>query len=169
MRTQIIPAQITTVEDKIAGNLTLTQIVLMMLPVMFVTILYSLLPPVMILNLYKIAISLIFTVISLFLSIRYKGKIILSWLLVIAKFNLRPKYYVFNKNSIDNRKIVKEKVIKKSKSIKETKANNLEFTQYPKVKDLLQLDNIIAREKLNLSYKVGKKGSLHVAFEQISN
>jgi hypothetical protein len=37
MRTRVIPAQITTVEDRIAGNLNLTQILLLMIPVILGT------------------------------------------------------------------------------------------------------------------------------------
>ena len=41
MRTTVIPAQITTVEDKIAGSLNLTQILILMIPVFWATIVYA--------------------------------------------------------------------------------------------------------------------------------
>jgi hypothetical protein len=53
MRSTVIPAQITTVEDKITGNLSLTQIILLIIPVFILTILFSLVPPVMKLGIFK--------------------------------------------------------------------------------------------------------------------
>ena len=44
MRSTVIPAQITTVEDKIAGNFNLVQILLMMAPVLIATLLYTIIP-----------------------------------------------------------------------------------------------------------------------------
>jgi len=35
MRTRVIPAQITTVEDKIVGNLNLMQMAILMVPIFF--------------------------------------------------------------------------------------------------------------------------------------
>ena len=47
MRTTIIPAQITTVEDKIAGSLNMTQTLIMMFPVLWTALVYILLFPSM--------------------------------------------------------------------------------------------------------------------------
>ena len=60
MRTTIIPAQITTVEDKIAGSLNMTQILILMFPVLWTAIVYLILYPAMKLTLYKLpAISVV--------------------------------------------------------------------------------------------------------------
>ena len=53
MKVRSIPAQITTVEDKIAGNLNLTQILLLMIPVFWLMIVYTIFPPYMEFSVYK--------------------------------------------------------------------------------------------------------------------
>src|ERR1035437_7132403 len=100
MRTTVIPAQITTVEDKIAGSLNMTQVMLLMVPVIFTTIAYAILPPRMHIEAYKIVLVLIVLLISLILSLRIKGKVVLSWLVILFTYNVRARYYVFNKNDI---------------------------------------------------------------------
>lgn len=44
MRSTVIPAQVTTVEDTIAGNLTITQIMLLIAPVLLSTAIYAVVP-----------------------------------------------------------------------------------------------------------------------------
>jgi len=58
MRTTIIPAQITTIEDKIAGSLNFSQILLLMAPVLWGTLVYTLFSPVMKIAPYKIGLVL---------------------------------------------------------------------------------------------------------------
>lgn len=169
MKTTVIPAQITTIEDKIVGNLNLTQIVLMMVPIFWITIVYALFFPVMRLSWYKLPVVLVVTLICLGLALRIKGKVVLNWLLVLVKFNVRPKYYVFNKNDEFLRTIdlpvfeVKTKAVKKTKAEKETKVNVPNFD----IKELIQLDNLIDNENVSFRLKAGKKGGFNVAFEQV--
>ncbi len=59
MKTQVIPAQITTIEDKIAGNFSLTQILLLMFPVFWAAAVYTLLSPSLQLAWYKLPVILI--------------------------------------------------------------------------------------------------------------
>jgi len=78
MRTTVIPAQITTVEDKIAGNLNITQIIILMIPIFLTTILFAFVPPVMKLVWYKIPLILIVLFICLILAWRIKGRVVLN-------------------------------------------------------------------------------------------
>ncbi len=169
MRSQVIPAQITTVEDKIAGNFSLTQIMLLLLPVLIASFIYAFLPPSMNFVIYKLVLAGIFAVLSITLAIRIKGRIIASWLVVLFRYNLRPKYYVYSKNSVTQRKIIKpklEKVVEeKDFDVIET---NKTKTLTPSLKDLLQINHILNTTDFNLIYRTGKKGGLNVAFEKIS-
>lgn len=110
MRSQVIPAQITTVEDKIAGDFSLTQIMLLLLPVLISSFIYAFLPPGMTFVFYKLILAGIFAVASITLAIRVKGRIIASWLVVLMRYNLRPKYYVYNKNSDTYREIIQPEI-----------------------------------------------------------
>ena len=98
MRTRVIPAQITTVEDKIVGSLNLMQIMMLMAPVFFMTLIYAIIPPSMSFVAYKLTLSAIFFVVCITLSLRIKGKIVIHWLSILIRYNLRAKYYIYNKN-----------------------------------------------------------------------
>ena len=169
MRSQVIPAQITTVEDKIAGNLSLSQIMLLLSPVLIATFIYAFLPPTMMLVWYKLALALIFAVFCITLAIRVKGRIIASWLAVLLRYNARPKYYVYNKNAVIHREIIKPELPMVAELEKEVAENvNLTHNTSPKIKDILQLNHILDTTDFNFIYRAGKKGGLNVAFEKIS-
>ena len=124
MRTTIIPAQITTVEDKIAGNLNLTQILILMVPVFITAVIFALIPPTIKLVGYKLILILFLAIICLILALRVKGRVLFNWLLILSQFKLRPKIFVFNKN--DN--YLREMEIEVFK--KKTKARPNGFVEY---------------------------------------
>ncbi|MDD2225015.1 MAG: hypothetical protein PHP97_02535 [Candidatus Shapirobacteria bacterium] len=168
MRTTIIPAQITTVEDKIAGNLNFTQIFLLMTPVLLTTILFAFMPPTMKLAGYKLCLILIILVVCLVLSLRVKDRVLFNWLLILGQFKLRPKIFVFNKNDNYLREmeteVVKEKTkIKKVNIIKIISKKEQKLIEIEAVKFL----HFIKDKNNSLSFKLSNKGGLNVAFEQI--
>lgn len=165
MKNTIIPAQITTVEDKIAGNLNLTQIMLLMLPVFSGIVFYAMIFPQMKISITKIILESIIFIVSSVLAIRIKGKLIVNWLIVILKFNLRPKYYLFDKNDSYLREIYLP-VFKTQKVVKTSKAKV--------TKKIIQITDEVETHKLNnliknqsISYKLNKGGAINVAFEQV--
>ncbi len=169
MRTTVVPAQITTVEDKIAGNLNLTQIFLLMIPVIWGTIVYTLFPPALHLAWYKLPLLFIVLLLSLALALRIKNKVVLHWVIILLRYNTRPKYYLFNKNDAHLRIMdfpVFEKVQRnflKKAPAKQEKSLTSSFG----IKDLIQLEKFIANPKYSFSLKSARKGGLHVAFEQV--
>ncbi len=170
MRTTVIPAQITTVEDKIAGSLSLTQVMLLMVPVIFTTIAYAILPQRMHFELYKLILVFVVLAISLILSLRIKGKVVLNWLVVLLRYNLRARYYVFNKNDIYLRAIVlpkkhKLKTKKLEKAILENEAKLK--AKIPLLKDSTKIKNFLKNPNYSLSLKPNKKGGLYVAVNKI--
>ncbi len=169
MRTTVIPAQITTVEDKIAGNLNLTQILLLMVPVFWSTIVYTVLLPQMRFAWYKLPLILFVVVASLLLCLRIRGKIVLHWLIVLLRYNLRPRYYLFNKNDSYLRVLDLPPVEKKPKKLfRSAKAAKEVKVPTPRlgVAELIQFENMLKNKNISLHFKE-KKGGYHVAFEQI--
>jgi len=167
MRTTIIPAQITTVEDKIAGNLNLTQILILMVPVFLTAILFALIPPTMKLVGYKLILILFLAVICLILALRIKGRVLFNWLLILSQFKLRPKIFVFNKNDNYLREmeieVIKKKI--KAKNINKIKAVSKKEQELVEAETARFLQFI--KDKNNsLSFKLNDKGGLNVAFEQ---
>lgn len=168
MRSQVIPAQITTVEDKIAGNFSLMQIMLLLMPVLIATFIYAFLPPTMTFVIYKLVLASIFAVLSITLAIRVKGRIIASWLVVLVRYNARPKYYVYNKNSATYREVLKPKIQAAAIDTSIVKKAVSKQVNTPDIKDVLKLRHLLDTTDFNLTYRSGKKGGLNVAFEKIS-
>ena len=170
MRTRVIPAQITTVEDKIVGRLNLLQMMMLMAPVFFTTLSYAVLPPSMKFVAYKLVLSAIFFITCSTLSLRIKGKVVVNWLEIILRYNLRAKYYIYNKNESHLRTLdfptVANSPAKKSASTK-TKTKAKKKINIAPIKNLISLENIIGNQEVDFRYKIGKKGGLNVAFEQI--
>lgn len=168
MKIRSIPAQITTVEDKIVGNLNLTQMMLLMVPVFWGMIVYTMFLPVMEFAWYKAFLFSFVGIISLILALRIKDKIVLQWIVILLRYNLRPKYYVFNKNdsymrSMDVLSIEKSK--RKTKTIHAKQLQKIKHTQ-SSLGDLIRLENILTNPKYSFSIKSQKKGAFYVAIEQ---
>ncbi len=94
MKTTIIPAQITSIEDTIAANLTLTQIILLILPVFLSAIIFSLLPPFIHIRLYKLVLIAIMSIPLALLALRINGQVLLKLIIVIVNYCARPKLYL---------------------------------------------------------------------------
>ncbi len=166
MRTTVIPAQITTIEDKIAGNLNLTQVFILMMPIFLTTVLFAFVPPLMKLTWFKGISILVSLIICLILSLRIKGRVVIDWLFILIKFNLRPKYYVFNKNEVYLRNVETSITKKKTTSIKVVKEIKKAVNELAEVESV-KFSNIISDRNTSLSFKLNGQGGLHVAVEQI--
>lgn len=164
MRNTIIPAQITTVEDKITGNLSLTQIILLIIPVFVMTILFSFVPPVMKLGILKTILFGLSVAICGILALRIKGRVVLNWLLVWLKFKARPTYYVFDKNDdyLRESELPSENQ-NKTKAVAKVKAR--EKTKILTEIDTMKLIDLINNQKNSLSFEFNKQGGLHVSVE----
>lgn len=99
MKLTVVPAQVTTVEDRIMGSLGFSQMLLLVCPVFISAALFAGLPPFMGGAGYKYVLMGTLTLVCCILAIRIKGKIIALWLVTILRYNLRPKFYLFNKNT----------------------------------------------------------------------
>jgi len=155
MRTTIIPAQITTVEDKIAGSLNMTQILILMFPVLWTALIYILFAPAMKFVPYKLGLIGVVIMACLILVIRIKDKIVAEWLGVVLRYQFRPKYWLYNKNDIANRiidipdipdiAISKRKTTKKISSDQKTEIN---------ISDLVRLEQLIESGKVAVRYQM---------------
>lgn len=168
MRTRVIPAQITTVEDKIAGNLSLNQVLILLTPVVLSSIVFILLPPVMTFVWYKLGIALILLLMCSILAIRVKERIILRWLLVIGTYHKRPKYYLFTKTDTHYRPHYPFSETITLDTAEENAAVPQHLSETVSVKDTLRLDDWITKHGLELRYQARKNGGLHVAVEKIT-
>jgi len=102
MKTTIVPAQITSLEDIIAANLNLTQVVLLIIPIFISALVFVGLPPFMHIRLYKIIVLLVLSLPPLVLAVRINGVVALRWVVLIADFNFRPDCYLYTVKNHQN-------------------------------------------------------------------
>ena len=170
MRSEVIPAQITTVEDKIAGNLNLTQLLLLMIPVFWTSFVYAALFPAMRFSLYKVPLVALVFVFCIVLSLRIKGKVVFNWLFIIFRYNRRPRYYIFNKNEAFLRVLDLPAIDKEGKAVSSkptlVKDSVKEVLPLPSIENLIKFENFLSSRKIRFSFKQAKEGGLDVAFEK---
>jgi hypothetical protein len=165
-----VPAQITTVEDKIAGNLTVNQILLLASPIFLDFAFYAVLPRGMHLNLYKLCAMAVVTGIFCLSAVRIRGKILLIWAITLTKYNLGPRYFVFNKNEKHLRVSHAEPFLMEpinANSSLEPKSNKPNTVLGISEEDTLRLSNFLDNPNLKLSFLSHKKGNLRVYISEV--
>lgn len=150
MRTTIIPAQITTVEDRIAGNLNLTQILLLISSLFINAFIYSFLPVRLAFTTYKIPFTVLVFAICIGLSLRIKQRIVLNWLIILATYAIRPHIYFFNKNTEFARHIIQPKA-KQSKA--HTKVTDQVVTTQTHLSVPFDYNSLVRNPSLNIRFK----------------
>jgi hypothetical protein len=165
MRIANVPAQITTVEDKVAGNLSLSQLVLLLAPIFVSTGIYAIMPPTMSAPLYKVALMAVVLVVFSVLAVKFRGKILLLWVIVLLNYNLRPRYSVSNKNDTYLRDIPKPEVKQKSqlKNVVREAKEALELS----VIDKARLQDMLSNPNAKLQFLANKKGGLSVHISEV--
>lgn len=166
MKTTIVPAQITTVEDTIAGNLNLAQILLFVGALFYSTFIFAVLPAKFHLTTYKVPFILIGCLSFISLAIRIKGRIVFDWMIILARYHFRPRYYVFDKNTIylrNNIHELPESIKKSERVIRPLPKTEQKFTLA--ISDFVRLDQLIQTKKTHFRFKFRKNGGMHVAVQ----
>lgn len=166
MKVTVVPAQVTTVEDRIIGNLGFSQMLLLIVPVFVGGALFALLPPVMESALYKYLIMGIIALICCIMAIRIRGKILAAWLVTILRFNLRPRYYLFNKNTSGLRQDYPYTVKKTDKKQATSKRERVKLPRLgtaETIKVLAAIENPASQ----LRFETTRKGGLSVRLTEI--
>lgn len=166
MKITVVPAQVTTAEDRIMGSLSLSQLMIVLLPIFIGAALFAMFPPVMSSAAYKYILISILAVACLTMSIRIKGKIIAFWIVMILRYNLRPKYYLFNKNVATLRADYIE--VKPDEYKKESAASDSKVA-IPRLgtPEVIRVLTAIENPASNLRFETTKKGSLHVRLTKV--
>lgn len=163
MKTTVVPAQITTVEDRIAGNLTFTQLIMLVIPLITSAAIYVLIPLANHFSVIKgILIGLQFAVFGT-LAIRVRGKILIDWLVILLRFKLRPRIYLFTKNDLTNRGTESIALIEEKKAVvKEIKAKK-ETRNAVSLEDQAKIDRLLDNPSLKFRFGLGRKGGIDVS------
>ncbi len=168
MKSTTVPAQVTTVEDKIAGNLNLAQLLLLAASVFTGFALYIMVPPTLKFSIIKVILCLVVMLVFASLAIRVRGRILALWIGTMLRYNLRPRYYVFNKNEsylrdVEATKADKQERAKVAKTGETVKQPLMEIP----MQKLIQLETAIADPTAQLAFETNKKGGLHVRITEI--
>lgn len=158
MKTTPIPAQVTTVEDKIAGGLSMVQLILLLTPLFISVFVFAVLPERMYFNLYKVVLMVLSLVFFLTLAIRVKERIVLTWLILLVSYHLRPHIFVFDKNDdyLREDKPSKNNEVKNSSTNKQT-LKKKEKKNKLSVLNLIQLENLINARNTEMTIKFSQK------------
>jgi len=166
MRITVVPAQITTVEDRVAGSLTFVQIVLLVISLVIGAAIYSGMAPKIHFSSVKLTLIALDFLIFGVLAIRWGGKIIADWLIIYLRYSARPRRYIFTKNDLIHRDII----IETTKEIVKVNAQAAEKkTKKQKMLTLLEqskMDQLFAENALSVSFKISKKGGVDVSLKQ---
>ncbi len=164
MKTSIVPAQITSLEDTIAGNLTLTQLILLVVPVFVAALLLTVLPPMLKVDSYKLVVLVVLGLPFVILSLRLKGQLLFHTLLALVAFKNRPRLYLATKFSEPCQfcatKLVADEAMLENSSFADRPANDmlpLSLTERS------QLDLGLSTRKL--TFLSDRNGNIHAVIE----
>jgi len=168
MRTTIVPAQVTTVEDRIAGKLGLSQLLLLISPIFGGSTIFVVLPPFFNYATYKVAFIACIASFSALLAIRIKGKILLFWVITLLRYNVRPRYYLFNKNSVYTREIVLPAETKDKSDEEDTVQSAAPIRKINlTTAERVRIESLIANPDANIHFATNKKGELSVHLTEV--
>lgn len=168
MKTTIVPAQITTVEDKVTGSLSLSQLILLTAPIFVGIAVYVAFPPVLHNSIIKTLLVMVFAVTCSLFAIRIKGQILLFWAIIVLRYNVRPRYYIYDKNDLYLRikpKLMPEPAVEQADepAVEDATATEPQMT----LADIVKLEHIIADPAANLHFKTDRKGALNVIITEV--
>lgn len=168
MKTTVVPAQITTVEDRIAGNFTFAQIFLMIIALIVGTLLYVFIPPRMHLGSIKLVLITLQFIIFGGLAFRINGKIVAEWLKIYSHYSKRPRRYVFTKNDEAGRYKpislkIKESFIEQPLRKKRVAIPGLAPSEES------QLGRLLHNPTVTVSFELAKKGGIDVSLTPLKD
>lgn len=117
MKIATVPAQIITLEDTLVGNLTVSQAMLLMAPVILSIIIYAFVPEQSSLTATKLSLILLSFIFFSVLALRIQGKLVVLWAMTLLSYLYRPHAYLFDKSDLTLRDIPQMTKQRKSKSL----------------------------------------------------
>jgi hypothetical protein len=157
MKVTVVPAQVTTVEDRIIGSLGLSQILLLSAPIFGGCVLYIVLPPIMHAAVYKVVVMMLFLLTCALLSLRIRGKIMLFWLIAILRYNLRS-LHARDLNEPEPSMVMENN----TEQVKKKSRRKLPLS----IAEVAQIERLIDNPAANLSFE-NRKGYLYVRITEV--
>lgn len=162
MKTTIIPAQITTVEDKIIGNFTFSQVFIMVASLIVGAVLYVFIPPRLYLGSFKLMLIAFQLLLMGGLAIRFNGKIVIEWLSLYIKYLRRPRYYLFTHSQYPDTE--EQAVARRSKPRNTENVKRHVPQESVKQEDFL---GILNNPSVTMLFKLNKEGDIDVSVRSV--
>jgi hypothetical protein len=161
MKSVPVPAQVTTIEDRIAGKLTLQQVVILVSALLMDFIVFAIFPSALKINFIKLLIITLITTFFSISSLRLKEKLVIYWVVLIIKYLARPRYYVYDKNDYYLRQ---NPATLDPENLKVTKPNKHPLPKKMNIntEDHLRIIQLISSDFLQLKFSK-RKGALNVS------
>jgi len=169
VKATVVPAQVTTVEDRIMGSLGFSQLILLIVPIFIGGGLFVLLPPFMDGSTYKYIVIGIVTLLCIVMAIRIKEKLIAHWLVVMLRYNLRPTYYVSNKNTTAHREHYITKSSKPTHDQEKATTKTTRALPHLEINKAAQVYALINDPEANVRFEPTTKGGFNVRFTEIKD
>lgn len=145
----------------------MTQLMLLVTPIFAGAGIFVILPPFFNYAVYKVVVIVIIAAFFATLAIRIRGRIILQWLLVLVRYNLRPRYYLYNKNDTHMRDIPKPEAPQAAVKKAEPKKTHKPALPRLSTAELVQVEQLITDPQANLRFTTDKKGGLRVHLTEV--
>lgn len=165
MRSTIVPAQVTTVEDRIVGNLGVSQVLLLVSPLFLLFTFRLLLPPFGHLTSLKVTIWIAISSLLALSALRIRGTIVLFHATSIVRYMQRPTYYLFDKHSSAGRTQYTgpEALIEDARPVV---SETVQRTLLLNTAEVANLERLLANPAANVSFDF-TKGGLRVHLTEI--
>jgi hypothetical protein len=170
MKSTTVPAQITTVEDKIAGKLGMTQLLLLTIPLFCGGVFFVILPPAFHSSTYKYFLAIVLLIFGGILAIRIKGRLIISWTAILVRYFIRPQFYVFDKNDPHRRELnitASRNAQDQLNTFETVITHHVKQEESVSTSDLVFLQSMIDRADSIITFKTNKKGGLSVSIQKV--
>ncbi len=116
---------------------------------------------------YKLVFIAFMSLLCGLLALRIKGRLAGEWMITIARYMVRPRYFVLDKNDPYLRPIMRVDDAQKSQELPTVKVAESD-PLHPAIsfQELVRLEAVLRDPATNLRFNVDKKGALHVGITQ---
>ena len=108
----------------------------------------------------------LFSSICLSLAIRIRGKLLIHWLVTLVRYNVRPRYFVYNKND-DYMRYVETPSQETASETVQPAAANVVIREELELSERVRLEELALNPAANLSFKLRRKGGLNVSVTEV--
>lgn len=164
-RNTVVPAQVMTVEDKIVGSLGMKQLILLGIGVIGSGCIFLMMVPTGKITALKLLVIIVLNIVTTCGAIRYKGELLLQWAAIGLAYMLRPRYWVYDKNTTYLRPVESADAPQTEIVPQEVAASTAEATHIPAVtiETQVQLNEFMSDPEKRVRF-VNTRGGMKIVY-----